>query len=136
MSSGTLVYDGNTYPMAFKQFPNSFQFNQIGVGALTVASGNQWSGSYPSTPVAVDSNGYLWVWPAEQFSMISTVTEGQPSTTGTGTGTGTGTTTGTGTGTTTTTTTFAGLTTTEILIIVGIVALVVIAYLVLWKHKA
>ena len=130
MSSGTLVYDGNTYPMVFKVFPNSFQFSQIGVGDLTVASGNEWSGSYPSTPVAADSNGYLWVWPSESFSMVSTIVEGQSSPTPSPTGTGTG------TGTTTTTTTFAGLTTTEILIIVGIVALVVIAYFVLRKHKA
>lgn len=126
MAQGTLVYDGNTYPMVFRVFPNSFQFSQIGVGDLTVASGNQWSGNYPSTPVAADSNGYLWVWPAEQFSMVSTTVEGQPSPSPSPTGTGT----------TTTTTTFAGLTTTEILIIVGIVALVVIAYFVLRKHKA
>ena len=126
MAQGTLVYDGNTYPMVFRVFSNSFQFSQIGVGDLTVASGNEWSGSYPSTPVAADSNGYLWVWPAEQFSMVSTMVEGQPSSTPSPTGTGTG----------TTTTTFAGLTTTEILIIVGIVALVVIAYFVLRKHKA
>ena len=124
MSSGTLVYDGNSYPMVFRMFPKSFQFSQVGVGDLTVASGNAESGSYPSTPVAVDSNGYLWVWPVEQFSMISTTVEGQPSPTGTGTGT------------TTTTTTFAGLTTTEILVIVGIVALIAIAYFVLRKHKA
>ena len=126
MAQGTLVYDGNTYSMVFRVFPNSFQFGQVGVGDLTVASGNQWSGSYPSTPVAADSNGYLWVWPAEQFSMVSTMVEGQPSPSPSPTGTGT----------TTTTTTFAGLTTTEILIIVGIVALVVIAYFVLRKHKA
>ena len=126
MAQGTLVYDGNTYPMVFRVFPNSFQFSQIGVGDLTVASGNEWSGSYPSTSVAADSNGYLWVWPSESFSMVSTMVEGQPSPSPSPTGTGT----------TTTTTTFAGLTTTEILIIVGIMALVVIAYFVLRKHKA
>ena len=136
MAQGTLVYDGNTYSMVFRVFPNSFQFSQIGVGALTVASGNEWSGSYPSTPVAADSNGYLWVWPAEQFSMVSTMVEGQPST-GTTTTTSGGTTTITTPPTTTGgTAAYFGLTTTEILIIVGIVALIVIAYLVLRKHKA
>ena len=129
MASGTLVYDGNTYPMTFRAFPNGFQFTQVGTGDLTVPSGNQWSGSYPSTPVALDNNGYLWVWPSERFSMISTVVEGQPSTS-----TGTGTVTGTGTGTGTTTT-FPQLTTTDILIIVGVVAVIVLAYFVLRKHK-
>ena len=144
-SQGTLVYNGATYPMVYKQLPtNSSGFivpTEVGTGDLTVNSGTQWSGSYPSAIVYQDSNGYLWVWPSGQFSMVSTMPEGTtittpPTGTGSGTGTGTGTGIGTGTGTgsgTGTTTTYFGLSAIEIVIIVGIVAAVIITYVLTRK---
>ena len=120
MAQGTLVYDGQSYPMQFKVFPNGFQFNQIGTGNLTVAAGNEWSGNYPSALVAADSNGYLWVWPNEQFSMVSTTVQGQ-STGGTTGGTTGG--------------IIPGLTNTELIIIVGVVAAIILAYFFLRKKS-
>ena len=141
ITSGTLVYNGTSYSMAYRGLPsNSSGFivpTEVGTGDLTVNSGTQWSGSYPSAIVYQDSNGYLWVWPSQQFSMVSTVPESSTTTTttpptGTGSGTGTGTGTGTGSGTGTTTTYF-GLTAIEIVIIVGIAAAVIITYILTRK---
>ena len=140
-SQGTLTYNGATYPMVYKQLPtNSSGYiipTEVGTGDLTVTYGS-WSGSYPSTIVYQDSNGYLWVWPNAQFSMVSTIPEGATTTTGTTTTTTT-TTPPTGTGVappptgTGTTTTYFGLSAIEIVIIVGIVAAVIITYVLTRK---
>ena len=133
MTSGTLVYNGATYPMVYKGLPtNSSGFivpTEVGTGDLTVNSGTQWSGTYPSSIIYQDSNGYLWVWPSEQFSMVSTIPENSTTTTTTITTTPP---TGTGSGTGTTTTYF-GLTAIEIVIIVGIAAAVIITYILTRK---
>jgi len=70
--AGYVVINGQTICMNWKLIDISWPpSSTMGYTTVYVNSGNKWSGTYPNIPYYIDSQGYIWVWPHEEFSLKS-----------------------------------------------------------------
>ena len=130
MVSGILTYNGQTYNMDYSLLKgsvlNSWSGSVIGNGTLVVSSGG-YVGTYSNVPVAEDSNNMLWVWPSEEFSMVSETPLNTPSSSGSGSS-------GSGTGTSTTTKSIMNFLKSYAVWIIVVVIVILIVYFIV-AHK-